>query len=263
MPQRTQSDETGPFRADQLKDGDRYELHQGHPIYMSPSGREHAGTNLIGGAVLESDPDVDWAGVDAGFSPTPDALHAPDVAIAAPSSERGWIKGVPALALEYAASGQNEQELKEKIANLLDKGTQQVWVVRLVGPRRVEVHRHSQDVQVLTAGELLEAPGVLRNPVPVEALYDRDEAHQVTLRNLLQRKGYNDLDEVRSEGKALAVDEGRALGLAQGVILLMERRGLDVDAQTRDRIQSCRDQPTLERWLLAAAQVGRAEDIFE
>ena len=26
----------GPFRADQLRDGDRYELSNGHPIYCAP-----------------------------------------------------------------------------------------------------------------------------------------------------------------------------------------------------------------------------------
>jgi hypothetical protein len=47
-------------------------------------------------------------------------------------------------------------------------------------------------------------PGVLRNPVPVEALYDRRAAHRVTLRNLLQRQGYENLDAVRAEGVAQA-----------------------------------------------------------
>lgn len=32
----------GPFRADQLKEGDRYELSGGHPIYCAPVGPEHA-----------------------------------------------------------------------------------------------------------------------------------------------------------------------------------------------------------------------------
>lgn len=45
--------------------------------------------------------------------------------------------------------------------------------------------------------EVLEAPGVLKSPVPVEALYNRDVAHEVTLRSLLQRKGYGDLGSVR------------------------------------------------------------------
>ncbi len=64
----------------------------------------------------------------------------------------GWVEGASPLAVEYADAGQNESDLGTKIAQLLDAGTQLVWVVRLSGPRRVE-----------TAGEELTAPGILRN----------------------------------------------------------------------------------------------------
>jgi len=59
-----------------------------------------------------------------------------------------------------------------------------------------------QPVQLYRPGQRLEAPGVLKNPVPVEALYDRDAAHEVTLRNLLQRRGYSDLEAVHAAGAA-------------------------------------------------------------
>ena len=76
-----------------------------------------------------------------------------------------------------------------------------VWVVRLSGPRRVEVHESGQEPRLVRPGEELTAPGILQNPVPVNALYDRQAAHAVTFRNLLQRQGYRDLDEVRDEGR--------------------------------------------------------------
>jgi hypothetical protein len=47
---------------------------------------------------------------------------------------------------------------------------------------------------------MLRAPGILRNPVPVEAPFDRSAAHEVTLRNLLQRRGYEGLEEGRARG---------------------------------------------------------------
>lgn len=56
--------------------------------------------------------------------------------------------------------------------------------------------------------ELL-APGVLVNPMPAAALYDRARALDVSLRNLLRRAGYRDLDQVRDEGR----DEGLEAGL--------------------------------------------------
>jgi hypothetical protein len=112
-----------------------------------------------------------------------------------------WINGVPPLALEYASMGQDEQKLQEKIADLLSAGTRWVWVVRLVGERHVEVYEAKKPMQKRMAGELLSAPGVAQNPVPVEALFDRKAAHEVVLRNLLQRRGYESLDAVRDEGR--------------------------------------------------------------
>jgi hypothetical protein len=84
--------------------------------------------------------------------------------------------------------------------------------VRLRGPRRVEVYEAGQPVRLLNAGERLEAPGILRNPVPVEALYDRAAGHRATLRNLLQREGYESLEAVRAEGR----QEGHAVGRQEG-----------------------------------------------
>lgn len=259
MPTHPRPDPQGPFRVEQLREGDRYELSHGHPVYCAPSGRDHSGRNLSGGGALETDPDVDWAGVDAGFTPEPGTLRAPDIAVAAAGEERGWIPGVPPLAVEYAGAGQDEQELEDKIAELLAHGTQQVWVVRLVGPRRVEVRSPGQPVRVLGPGEALTAPGILRNPVPVEALYDRDASHRVMLRNLLQRAGYESIEAIRAEG----LSEGIEQGIAESVLALLADRGLSLDEVQRARILACRDRAQLQRWLLAAARVLDPAGLFD
>ena len=258
MASHPKADPQGPFRADQLHDGDRYELSSGHPIYCAPSGREHAGPNLIGALALETDPAVEWAGIDAGFSPDQGTLRAPDIAIAPAGDERGWIKGVPPLAVEYAGKGQDEDDLQAKIGELLGNGTTQVWVVRLLGPRRVEVYRPDEPMRVVHPGEALTAPGLLHNPVPVEALYDREAGHQAVLRNLLQREGYADLDAVRGEG----VTQGVTQGMAQAILALLADRGLSLDAESRERIETCRDADQLQRWLLAAARAEETAELF-
>jgi len=258
--QRTQK-LAGPFRADQLSEGDRYELSDGHPIYCAPSGPEHAARNLTGAATLDTDPEVEWAGVDAGFAPEPAMLRAPDISVAPTAmvaERRGWIPGVPPLAVEYASYGQDEDGLQAKIADLLGKGTRAVWVVRLVGPRRVETYSPGEPVRTLGPGEQLSAPGVLRNPVPVEALYDREAGHRAILRNLLQRQGYEDLDQVRSEGRA----QGRAEGLTMAILTILRGRGIPVSDDTERRIRACTDTGRLADWLLAAAGADRAERIF-
>jgi Uma2 family endonuclease len=203
----------GPFRAQQLRSGDPYELSNGHAIYVAPAGGRRADANIRGAQALATDPDVTQAGVDAGCSPEPGTLRAPDIAIGNVPAEPGWIKGVPPLAVEYADAGQDEDELQAKIDELLKAGTRYLWVVRLAGARRVEVYESDRRMHLAFSGDELRAPGVLRNPVRVEALYDPEASMEAALRNLLQRAGYDSLDEVRAEGEAI----GRAEGLADAV----------------------------------------------
>jgi hypothetical protein len=77
-------------------------------------------------------------------------------------------------------------------------------VVRLTEPRHVEIHAPGAEVHRAWPGERLRAPGVLKNPVLVEALYSRTAAQRMTLDNLLQREGYDGLDAIRAEVRALA-----------------------------------------------------------
>ncbi len=241
----------GPFRADQIGDGDYYELSNGHPIECSPSGRDHTGPNVSGVEVLDADPDVEWSGVDAGFAPEPGTLRAPDVAVGDPVGEgSGWIPGAPPLAVEYAGAGQDEARLQQKIQDLLAAGTRFVWVVRLLGPRRVEVYEPGETVRMAQAADDLRAPGVLRNPIPVAALYDRDTAHEVTLRNLLQRHGYENLDAVRAESTA------------DSILILLESRNIEVGHEIRTRILACQDLKVLRRWLVRATAVASVEELF-
>jgi hypothetical protein len=142
---------------------------------------------------------------------------------------------------------------------LLAAGTRLIWVVRLIGPRRVEVHRPGQPPQLAGPGEVLEAPGILRNAIPVEALYDRSAAHEATLRNLLQRRGYDSLEAVQQESR----EEGRGEGIAEAILALLADRGLAIAPAVRERILACRDHDQLMAWLLAAARVAQAERLFD
>jgi Uma2 family endonuclease len=204
----------GPFRADQIRCGDPYELSDGHTIYVLPASKRHGSANAVGANVLTTDPDVTDAGIDVGCSPEPGTLRAPDIAVGNVPPEPGWLQGVPPLAVEYADTGQDEAKLLAKIDDLLRGGTKYLWVVRLAGPRRVEVYEQGKPMRVALPGEELRAPGVLRNPVKVEALYDREAAMEATLRNLLQRVGYSSLDDVLAKGEAKGRAEGKAEGLA-------------------------------------------------
>lgn len=216
----------GPFRADQIREGDPYELSNGHPILCMSTGRRGGRANLTGGSVLETDPAAEAAGVNIGYSDSSSRLRAPCVSVGPIPNQPGWATQAPPLAVEYADTGQNEQDLREKITELLAGGTKHVWVVRLGGPRRVEVYEPGKPVHLATSGDQLRAPGILQNPVDVDALYGRNAAHEAILRNLLQRKGYASLDAVREAGR----EEGREEGLRAAVRDLCDVLGIPLDA---------------------------------
>lgn len=255
-------DAPGPFRAEHVRPGSRYELHDGHPVYCAPTGGDGARGNVAGVEVLDTDPIVQEAGIDPGYAPRPDMLRAPDVAVGNVPDQRGWIQGAPPLAVEYAGSGQDERELRDKIADFLAAGTLMVWVVRLVGPRRIEVHEPGKRMRTLGPGETLSAPGILRNSYPVEAFYDRPTAHRLTLRNLLQREGYESLDAVRDEGRNEGRDEGRDEGRAQALLMVLDARGVALSGAERARILGCRDTAQLDTWLRRAATAEVAADVL-
>ncbi|MEO5731136.1 MAG: Uma2 family endonuclease [Byssovorax sp.] len=255
-------DGPGPFRASDLRSGDRYELSNGHAIYCAPTGGDGSRATVTGAQVLNSDPVVTEAGIDAGYSQKPGDLRAPDIAVGNVPDRPGWIAGVPPLAVEYASVGQDEAKLQEKIADLLSAGTRWVWVVRLLAPRRVEVHEKEQPVRTFNPGEELLAPGVLRNPVLVEALYDQAASNRATLRNLLQREGYESLAQVRGEGRGEGRDEGLLEGRALSLLQLLGKRHGEVPRAVRERILACRDLAVLDAWFLRALDAKNLADVM-
>jgi Putative restriction endonuclease len=256
----------GPFVASQLNSGDSYELSKGHPVHCLPTGRRGSTRNLTGGAALETDPKVVAAGVDLGVTTEPGMLRAPDVAVGPIEDAPGWSTQAPPLAVEYADSGQDEAELQAKVVELLAAGTQYIWVVRLVGERRVEVHEPGKRMRLVTGEGVLSAPGVLQNDVPLAVLYDREAAHDATLRNLLQRRGYRDLEAVRTEGRDegrdVGRDEGRVVGLQASIVSVLEVRELAIDEASRTRIRDELDIHVLERWLRQAVRARSIAAVF-
>lgn len=246
----------GPFRAEHIREGSPYELSNGHPILCMPTGRRGGVSNLLGGSVVGSDPAVESAGVDVGFSQDPSHLRAPDVSVGHFAAEPGWAKEAPPLAIEYADTGQDEEELQKKIEELLQAGSQLVWVVRLIGPRRVEVYEPAKKMRLAHVGEELTAPGILKNAVPVLALFDKRAAYEATLRNLLQRQGYESIDAIRdegiAEGKAEGKEEGKLEARREALFDVLSARGLSVSDVDRARILAEKNLDTLRRFTVLA-----------
>ena len=57
-----QSSSAGPFRAHQIREGDPYELSNGHPISCMGTGDRHGTSNTQGAKVIDTDPGVEEGG---------------------------------------------------------------------------------------------------------------------------------------------------------------------------------------------------------
>jgi hypothetical protein len=208
---------------------------------------------------------VTEAGIDTGYAPNPHTLRAPDIAIGNVPNEPGWVEGVPPLAIEYADTGQDEKELREKIDELLSAGTKLIWVVRLKGARLVEVYEAGKAMRRVMPGGVLLAPGILKNPVPVEALYDPKASEDAAFRNLLERHGYKDLESVREEG----IEAGMEKGLEKGASAFrrvirqsLSLRAISLSKEQSDALDACTSLDTLEAWANKATSAASADDIF-
>ena len=253
----------GPFTAADILPDQGYELYHGHPVRCLPTGGDGATTTAVGLQAIASDPDAEEAGVDPGYVLGTQNVLAPDIAVGNVPDRRGFIQGVPALAIEYAGERQDEVRLQDKIVQFLAGGTRWVWVVRLIGPRRVEVYAPGAGVAVLGPGQVLHAPGVLRNEIPVEALFDRKRAREIALRNLLEDAGYSGLAAVREEGREEAREDGRSQGLRDAVRTLLATRGIALDPAAQARVAAEHNPEQLLLWITRAASAREASEVFE
>jgi len=260
----------GPFRAHMLRDGDRYELCNGHTIRQPPARVLKGSRITIGSSAIMYDPGITRScGLNVGIAFNDDKnLRAPNIVLDMDLAGSGWATQAPPLAVEYADTHTDEEDLDHKIAELIDLGTRIYWVVHLDGPLRVDVHEPGRPLRTVEAGGALHADGILRNAVPVRALVEHEASQALTLLNILNSKGYRNLEEYLAdhpnvrriedyeedykkgyeEGLAEARAELRALVLAQ-----ISTRGWSLSPALQARLDACSDQSTLVRWLVATA----------
>ncbi|MGH1340373.1 MAG: hypothetical protein ACRBN8_02385 [Nannocystales bacterium] len=74
-------------------------------------------------------------------------------------------------------------------------------------------------------------------------------------------------EQLHAEGHAKGLVQGKAEGKAEGkveaLLVILRARGLHVSADVQERIESCGDAETLDRWLVRAATVSDPTDVFE
>ncbi|TDE51182.1 hypothetical protein E1295_18900 [Nonomuraea mesophila] len=66
-------------------------------------------------------------------------------------------------------------------------------------------------------------------------------------------------ESLLAEGRA----EGKAIGEAKMLQMLLKARGIEVSEEVRERITSCMDTAVLEEWFQRALTADCAEQVFE
>ena len=150
----------------------RYELVKGELIAMAPAGGEHGAigsrTDRRIGIFVEQNDLGEVFNADTGFivESGPDTVRAPDVSfvrkerIPADGIPKGFIPLAPDLAIEVISPSDSYTEVAEKVAQLLEAGTQ---LVVLIDPRTRTIALHHQsgainrlaEADTLTFGDVL------------------------------------------------------------------------------------------------------------
>jgi hypothetical protein len=88
----------------------------------------------------------------------------------------------------------------------------------------------------------------------------RAEAFMRTMAEVLKDQGR---EEGLAEGLAEGLVKGEARGLAKAVLQLLAARGVRVNKASRQRIQSCLDVATLERWHARALNATHVSGVLD
>jgi hypothetical protein len=68
---------------------------------------------------------------------------------------------------------------------------------------------------------------------------------------------------LRERGHRKGLAEGEAKGLAKALLRLLELKGVQMDDAARQRIRSCMDVATLERWLDRAVSATQLSEVLD
>jgi hypothetical protein len=66
----------------------------------------------------------------------------------------------------------------------------------------------------------------------------------------------------REEGREQGREQGRVETLVAAILKVLGGRGIALDLDSRERIESCRDGDVLDLWLERAVVVAKASDLF-
>lgn len=164
------------------------------------------------------------------------------------------------LAFEIKST-QSEQDLRTRAQVMTRRGVRRVFAIPVrgdatgsrleAGPVR-EWLAGEDTWRVLSRDEAIDDPCLYR-PLPVRALLEAVEADRAVARAYLDKH----LDVLEEYGAERQRD-----GQREALLMILESRGILLDAVARERIAACADAAEMQRWLARAMRVGSAGELF-
>ncbi|MCA9709123.1 MAG: hypothetical protein KDK70_24985, partial [Myxococcales bacterium] len=103
--------------------------------------------------------------------------------------------------------------------------------------------------------------------VLAKILEDEVDPNYQPFSDYLKRQRAQGLSEGHAQGLSEGLSEGHAQGLSEGMLEMLERlldrRGLQISAEQRERMRTCRDPARLQRWFDRAIMATHALEIFD
>jgi hypothetical protein len=78
-------------------------------------------------------------------------------------------------------------------------------------------------------------------------------------RELMATRTYPFVSQMRLQGR----EEGEAKGMAKAILKVLGRRGIEVDDDSRNRIEACGDAAVLDAWLDRAVTAATVSELFD
>jgi predicted transposase/invertase (TIGR01784 family) len=117
--------------------------------------------------------------------------------------------------------------------------------------------------------ELTEVPPNLPPGPHREAVELANEATFTQLELDAYRKVMDEIQQAReygdarwAQGKAEGEAKGQTQGKAEAILMVLAARGINVDSDTRARIEACTDAALLNQWVVRAATAASAHDVI-
>jgi Uma2 family endonuclease len=204
---------------------------------------------------------------------SPDVLAVLDVEQPEDDERMAWVvadegKG-PDLVLEVLHRGDRDKDLVENVDRyahlgiaeyfVYDRSRQQIHGYRLISPGASRYQRILPQLGHYRSGVLGLDLAILDDNLR----FFSGEATLPVSADLIGRlQGMMENLQTKAQQAQEQADQALAAGLREGLLAILDARGIACPDEARARIESCGEPSTLRRWLVRAKTVSLVEEVF-